>query len=95
MGVLCSHWVIQYSLGFLSDCGGVSSPGDSGSRSTSGDTGEVELISTSIHLSKVCHDVSYSKIAYYKSLKWVGAGVASTAHLLHQDRVQHTLCLGH
>ena len=43
MGVLCSHWVIQHSLGSLGDSGGVSGPSDSGSRSTSGDTGEDEL----------------------------------------------------
>ena len=44
VGVLCSLWVIQHSLSsFSDDSGGVSGPGDSGSRSTSGDTGEGEL----------------------------------------------------
>ena len=38
--VVCSGWVIQHSLGsFSDDSGGVSGPSDSGSRSTSGDTG--------------------------------------------------------
>ena len=31
VGVLCSHWVIQHSLGSLGDSGGVSGPSDSGS----------------------------------------------------------------
>ena len=44
VGVLCSDWVIQHSLSSFSDSGGVSGPSDSGSRSTSEDTGEVELI---------------------------------------------------
>ena len=44
MGILCSHWVIQHSLGSLDDSGGVSGPSDSGSRSTSGDTGEGERV---------------------------------------------------
>ncbi|CAI8054376.1 hypothetical protein GBAR_LOCUS29679, partial [Geodia barretti] len=44
VGVLCSHWVIQHSLSCsLGDSGGVSGPSDSGSRSTSGDTGQGEL----------------------------------------------------
>ena len=41
--VLCSLWVIQHSLISFSDSGGVSGPSDSGSRSSSGDTGEGEL----------------------------------------------------
>ena len=44
MGVLCSDWVIQHSLSAFSDNGGVPGPSDSGSRSTSGDTAEDELI---------------------------------------------------
>ena len=43
MYILCSHCIIQHSLGSLGDSGGVSGPGDSGSRSTSGDTGEGQL----------------------------------------------------
>ena len=43
VSVLCSHWVIQYCPGSLCECGGVSSPGDSGSRPASGDTCEGEL----------------------------------------------------
>ena len=52
MGVLCSHWIIQHSLSSFSDSGGVSGPSDSGSRSTSGDTGEggCELIEDSGHI---------------------------------------------
>ena len=50
VGVLCSHWVIQHSLGSLGDSGGVSGPSDSGSRSTSGDTGEGELRTGSIEV---------------------------------------------
>ena len=41
--VLCSHWVIQHTLSSFSDSDRVSGPSDSGSRSTSGDTGEGEL----------------------------------------------------
>ena len=41
VGVLCSNWVIQHSLGSLGDSGGVSGP--SGSGSTNGDTGQGEL----------------------------------------------------
>ena len=40
MGVQRSHLIIQHSLGSLGDSGGVSGPSDSGSGSTSGDTGE-------------------------------------------------------
>ena len=40
---MCSDWIIQHSLISFSDSGGVSGPSDSGSRSTSGDTGEGEL----------------------------------------------------
>ena len=43
VGVLCSHWVIQHSLSSFGDSDRVSGPSDSGSRSTSGDTGEGEL----------------------------------------------------
>ena len=42
MSVVCRHWVIQHCLIALGDSGGVSGPSDSGSRSTSGDTGEGE-----------------------------------------------------
>ena len=44
MSVLCSHWVVQHSLGSLGDSGGVSGPSDSGSRSTSGDTSEDKTV---------------------------------------------------
>ena len=44
VGVVCSDWVIQHSLSSFSDSGGVSGPSDSGSRSTSGDTGEGEQV---------------------------------------------------
>ena len=50
MGVLCSDWIIQRSLSSFSDSGGVSGPSDSGSRSTSGDTGEGELRTGSIEV---------------------------------------------
>ena len=40
--VLCIDWIIQHSLISFSDSGGVSGPSDSGSRSSSGDTGEGE-----------------------------------------------------
>ncbi|CAI8025890.1 hypothetical protein GBAR_LOCUS14927, partial [Geodia barretti] len=50
VGVLCSHWVIQHSLGSLGDSGGVSGPSDIGSRSTSGDTGQGELRTGSIEV---------------------------------------------
>ena len=43
VGVLCSHWVIQHSISSLGDRCGVSGPGDSGSRSTSGDAGQGEV----------------------------------------------------
>ena len=48
MCVLCSLSVIQHSLISFSDSDGVSGPSDSGSRSSSGDTGEGELRSWSI-----------------------------------------------
>ena len=44
MGVVSSHWIIQHSVSSFSDSGGVSGPSDSGSRSTSGDTGEGEAL---------------------------------------------------
>ena len=51
VGVQCSHWVIQHSLiSFSDDSVCVSGPGDSGSRSTSGDTGEGELRTGSIEV---------------------------------------------
>ena len=40
--VMCIDWIIQHSLISFSDSGGVSGPSDSGSRSSSGDTGEGE-----------------------------------------------------
>ena len=43
MCVLCSHYIVQHSLISFSDSDGVSGPSDSGSRSSSGDTGEGEL----------------------------------------------------
>ena len=43
--IACSHWVIQHSLSsFSDDSGGVSGPRYRGSRSTSGDTGEGQLV---------------------------------------------------
>ena len=51
VGVQCSHWVIQHRLiSFSDDSDRVSGPGDSGSRSTSGDTGEGELRTGSIQI---------------------------------------------
>ena len=44
MCVLCSHCIVQHSLSSFSDSDGVSGPSDSGSRSSSGDTGEGHLI---------------------------------------------------
>ena len=53
VGVLCSHWIIQHSLSCsFSDSGGVSGPSDSGSRSTSGDTGEGQLVRVICHISR-------------------------------------------
>ena len=50
MGVVCSHWVIQHTLSSFSDSDRVFGPSDSGSRSTSGDTGEGELRTGSIEV---------------------------------------------
>ena len=50
MGVDSSDWIIQHSLSSFSEDGGVSGPSDSGSRSTSGDTGEGELRTGSIQV---------------------------------------------
>ena len=49
MSVLSSYWIIQHSLSSFSDSGRVSGPSDSGSRSTSGDTGEGDQVFCSIH----------------------------------------------
>ena len=48
VGVLCSRSIVQYSHCFPWNSFRVSGPSDSGSRSTSGDTGEGELRAGSI-----------------------------------------------
>ena len=50
VGILCSDFIIQYRDSSLSKGSGVSGPSDGGSRSTSGDTGEGELRTGSIHV---------------------------------------------
>ena len=50
VGVLCRLCIIQDSHSSLGDSGGVSGPSDSGSRSTSRDTGEGELRTGSIEV---------------------------------------------
>ena len=45
-----SHCIVQHSLSSFSDSDGVSGPSDSGSRSSSGDTGEGELRTVSIEI---------------------------------------------
>ena len=64
VGVLCSHWVIQHchpSWHWLR----VPCPSDSGSRSTSGDTGEGELRDLSIELrvQNEAHTIRYWHIS--------------------------------
>ena len=59
MSVLCSDWIIQHSLSSFIDSGGVSGPSDSGSRSTSGDTGEGQQIRVKYDVSKYCDTSSY------------------------------------
>ena len=48
--VLCSRSIVQHSLSSFSDSDRVSGPSDSGSRSSSGDTGEGELRIGSIEI---------------------------------------------
>ena len=51
VGVDCIHCIVQHCHSSFSDSGsGVSGPSDSGSRSTSGDTGEDELRTVSIEV---------------------------------------------
>ena len=50
---------------FSDDSGGVSGPGDSGSRSTSGDTGECELRAGSV-VTRVCCQYCYGDSSYQK-----------------------------
>ena len=66
--VLCSHWVIQHSLiSFCDDSGGVPGPGDSGSRSTSGDTGEGELRTGSIEV-RVHFESYFTRNSYFSCI---------------------------
>ena len=56
VGVECSYCIIQHSLqcSFSDSGSGVSGPSDSGSRSTSGDTGEGELRTVSVEVRVHC-----------------------------------------
>ena len=64
MGVACSHCVIQHSLSSFSDeSGGVSGPKYSGSRSTSGDTGEGELVRA------ICQVPRYRNVPYNNTIR--------------------------
>ena len=63
VGVACSHCVIQHSLSsFSDDSGRVSGPRYSGSRSTSGDTGEGQLVRVKCQVPRYC-DSPYGEIS--------------------------------
>ena len=66
--VLCSLWVIQHSLISFSDSGGVSGPSDSGSRSSSGDTGEGERRTGSM-IQCQCNIPRYPNIPYAENIQ--------------------------
>ena len=54
VGIVSSHWIIQQSLSSFGENNKTSGPSDSGSRSTSGDTGEGELRTGSIEVRVHC-----------------------------------------
>ena len=66
--VMCIDWVIQHSLISFSDSGGVSGPSDSGSRSSSGDTGEGERRTGSM-IQCQCNIPRYPNIPYAENIQ--------------------------
>ena len=66
VGVLYSGSIIQHSHLISHDSGRVSGPSDSGSRSTSGDTGEGELRAGSIEVRvhSQCHTTWYGDVSW-------------------------------
>ena len=64
VGVGSSLSIVQHSHLISHGSGRVSGPSDSGSRSTSGDTGEGELRAGSIEVRVVFFSISHSKFIY-------------------------------